>query len=86
MMKWKRLWISIKNYINGMKVLKLQKEKIILMLKNLNKIISNGYLIQIKKQKLDNDANGEDNSINLTGDGVIITDRNSLLEKLKNMK
>ena len=51
MMKWKRLWISIKNYINGMKVLKLQKEKIILMLKNLNKIIFNGYLIQIKKQK-----------------------------------
>jgi hypothetical protein len=42
--------------------------------------------LQIKKQKLDNDANGEDNSINLTGDGVIITDRNSLLEKLKNMK
>ena len=42
--------------------------------------------LQIKKQELDNDANGEDNSINLTGDGVIITDRNSLLEKLKNMK
>jgi hypothetical protein len=42
--------------------------------------------LQIKKQKLDQDANGEDNSINLTGDGVIITDRNSLLEKLKQMK
>ena len=42
--------------------------------------------LQIKKQKLDQDANGEDNGINLHGDGVIITDRNSLLEKLKNMK
>jgi uncharacterized protein YacL (UPF0231 family) len=42
--------------------------------------------LQIKKQKLDQDANGEDNSINLNGDGVIITDRNSLLEKLKQMK
>jgi hypothetical protein len=42
--------------------------------------------LQIKKQKLDQDANTEDSGINLTGDGVIITDRNSLLEKLKNMK
>jgi uncharacterized protein YacL (UPF0231 family) len=42
--------------------------------------------LQLKKQKLDQDANGEDNSINLQGDGVIITDRNSLLEKLKQMK
>jgi hypothetical protein len=42
--------------------------------------------LQIKKQKLDQDANSEDNGINLNGDGVIITDRNSLLEKLKNMK
>ena len=42
--------------------------------------------LQIKKQKLDQDANSEDNGINLSGDGVIITDRNSLLEKLKNMK
>jgi len=42
--------------------------------------------LQIKKQKLDQDLNSEDNGINLNGDGVIITDRNSLLEKLKNMK
>jgi len=43
--------------------------------------------LQLKKQKLDNDANStEDNGVTLQGDGVIITDRNSLLEKLKNMK
>jgi len=43
--------------------------------------------LQLKKQKLDQDANtGDDNSINLNGDGFIVTDRNSLLEKLKQMK
>ena len=44
--------------------------------------------LQIKKQKLDQDASGgdNDNGINLNGDGVIIADRNSLIEKLKNMK
>jgi hypothetical protein len=42
--------------------------------------------LQLKKQKLDQDANNADEGINLTGDGVIITDRNSLLEKLKQMK
>jgi len=43
--------------------------------------------LQLKKQKLDQDAAGSDegNSINLNGDGVIIADRNSLIEKLKNM-
>jgi hypothetical protein len=42
--------------------------------------------LQLKKQKLDQDANtSEDNGINLNGDGFIVTDRNSLLEKLKNM-
>jgi hypothetical protein len=42
--------------------------------------------LQLKKQKLDQDAaGGEDHGINLNGDGVIITDRNSLIEKLKNM-
>lgn len=42
--------------------------------------------LQLKKQKLDQDtASGDDNGINLNGDGVIITDRNSLIEKLKNM-
>jgi hypothetical protein len=42
--------------------------------------------LQLKKQKLDQDANQEDTSVSLAGDGVIITDRNSLLEKLKQMK
>ena len=43
--------------------------------------------LQLKKQKMDQDAQiGEDKGINLNGDGVIITDRNSLIEKLRNMK
>ena len=43
--------------------------------------------LQLKKQKLDQDsAVTDDNGIPLTGDGFIVTDRNSLLEKLKNMK
>jgi len=42
--------------------------------------------LQLKKQKLDQDANGADEGVTLQGDGVIITDRNSLLEKLKNLK
>ena len=43
--------------------------------------------LQLKKQKLDQDASGtDDNGIPLTGDGFIVSDRNSLLEKLKNMK
>ena len=43
--------------------------------------------LQLKKQKLDQESNGgEDPGISIQGDGVIITDRNSLLEKLKNMK
>ena len=42
--------------------------------------------LQIKKQKLDQDSNQEEASISIQGDGVIITDRNSLLEKLRNMK
>jgi len=41
--------------------------------------------LQLKKQKLDQEAN-EDNSVTLSGDGYIVSDRNSLLEKLKNMK
>ena len=42
--------------------------------------------LQLKKQKLDQDAKpaGEDGDIQ--GEGYLITDRNSLLEKLKNMK
>lgn len=42
--------------------------------------------LQLKKQKLDQDANSSDDGITIPGDGVIITDRNSLLEKLKNLK
>jgi len=42
--------------------------------------------LQLKKQKLDQDAAGDDQGITLQGDGVIISDRNSLLEKLKNLK
>lgn len=42
--------------------------------------------LQLKKQKLDNDSIQEDSGISIQGDGVIITDRNSLLEKLKQMK
>ena len=41
--------------------------------------------LQLKKAKLDQDANTADEGISLQGDGVIITDRNSLLEKLKKM-
>ena len=42
--------------------------------------------LQLKKAKLDQDTSTEDPGINLKGDGYIITDRNSLIEKLKNMK
>jgi hypothetical protein len=42
--------------------------------------------LQLKKQKLDQDAAGADEGVTLHGDGVIISDRNSLLEKLKNLK
>jgi hypothetical protein len=40
--------------------------------------------LQLKKQKLDQDANSDD-SIDVSGTGVIVSDRNSLIEKLKNM-
>jgi hypothetical protein len=43
--------------------------------------------LQLKKQKLDQEAAGEpDSGISIPGDGFIVTDRTSLLEKLKNMK
>jgi len=42
--------------------------------------------LQLKKHKLDQDANSADEGVTLQGDGVIITDRNSLIEKLRNMK
>jgi hypothetical protein len=42
--------------------------------------------LQLKKQKLDQDAaGGGDGGISIPGDGVIVTDRNSLLAKLKSM-
>ena len=40
--------------------------------------------LQLKKQQIDQKAGQEDNAIQ--GQGVIITDRNSLIEKLKSMK
>ncbi|NBR60713.1 MAG: hypothetical protein EBT86_03505 [Actinobacteria bacterium] len=43
--------------------------------------------LQIKKAKLDQDAEAEAiKGVNIPGDGYIVTDRNSLLEKLKNIK
>ena len=42
--------------------------------------------LQLKKQKLDQDAGDNDGGIDVTGTGVIVSDRNSLIEKLKNMK
>lgn len=42
--------------------------------------------LQLKKAKLDQDAQGADKGIDMTGEGFVVTDRNSLLEKLKNMK
>jgi hypothetical protein len=42
--------------------------------------------LQLKKQKLDQEANPEGNGVTLNGDGFIVSDRNSLLEKLKNLK
>lgn len=42
--------------------------------------------LQLKKQKIDNDAHPEEAGVNISGEGFIVTDRNSLIEKLKNMK
>jgi hypothetical protein len=42
--------------------------------------------LQLKKQKLDQDAVTEDKGITVNGEGFVVSDRNSLLEKLKNMK
>jgi hypothetical protein len=41
--------------------------------------------LQLKKQALDQKGNNADDSITVQGEGVIVTDRNSLIEKLKNM-
>jgi uncharacterized protein YacL (UPF0231 family) len=40
--------------------------------------------LQLKKQQIDQKA-GQDDSVDIQGNGVIVSDRNSLLEKLKNM-
>jgi uncharacterized protein YacL (UPF0231 family) len=40
--------------------------------------------LQLKKQQIDQKA-GQDEGITLQGEGVIVSDRNSLIEKLKNM-
>jgi len=40
--------------------------------------------LQLKKQKLDNDSSpGDEGMIN--GEGYVVTDRNSLLERLKGL-
>ena len=41
--------------------------------------------LQLKKEKQDKDSNHENDADIINGDGAIITDRNSLLERLKNM-
>ena len=40
--------------------------------------------LQLKKEKLDKDSLGPEGDI-VNGDGYVVTDRNSLLQKLKNM-
>jgi hypothetical protein len=42
--------------------------------------------LQLKKHKIDQDTISEDQGVNIQGDGVIIADRNSLIEQLKKMK
>lgn len=41
--------------------------------------------LQLRKQKIDQDIPGDD-GVSVQGTGVIVTDRNSLIEKLKNLK
>lgn len=41
--------------------------------------------LQLKKEKLDKDSNPNGNGDIVNGEGYVVTDRNSLLEKLKNM-
>jgi len=40
--------------------------------------------LQLRKEKQDKDSNGIEGDV-ITGEGYVVTDRNSLLEKLKNM-
>lgn len=41
--------------------------------------------LQLKKQAIDQKGGNADESITVQGEGVIVSDRNSLIEKLKNM-
>jgi hypothetical protein len=41
--------------------------------------------LQLKKQAIDQKANPNVDGDVVNGDGYVVTDRNSLLEKLKNM-
>jgi hypothetical protein len=41
--------------------------------------------LQLKKQKIDQE-NNSDKGLDIPGNGYIVADRNSLLEKLKNIK
>ena len=40
--------------------------------------------LQLKKQKMDSDTNGGDDGL-VSGEGYVVTDRNSLLERLKGL-
>ncbi len=42
--------------------------------------------LQLKKQKLDQESTQESSNVTVNGDGYIVSDRNSLIEKLKSMK
>ena len=42
--------------------------------------------LQLKKHKIDQDSSPEEQGTTIQGDGVIIADRNSLIEQLKKMK
>jgi len=40
--------------------------------------------LQLKKEKMDRDSSGQDSDI-VNGEGYVVTDRNSLLERLKGL-
>ena len=42
--------------------------------------------LQLKKHKIDQVSSSEEQGTTIQGDGVIIADRNSLIEQLKKMK
>ncbi len=42
--------------------------------------------LQLKKQKLDQDVSQDNNNLTVSGEGFIVSDRNSLIEKLKNIR